>query len=171
MPLDSVPATVSTAALEFKRQAARGQCRVDVGFWGGVIPGNLDQLAPLQDAGVLGFKCFPLRLRADDFPPVDSRHLTAALRVLRGLDAPLLVHAESAEAEVAAAAAAAAAAVAAGAGAGAGAIGEGGGRSYAGYSRPAHAESRSRDCPGLEAAGRQAAARTWCTCRVPTRCR
>ncbi len=114
MPLDSVPATVSTAALELKRQAARGQCRVDVGFWGGVIPGNLGQLAPLQEAGVLGFKCFLSDSGADDFPPVDSRQLTAALRVLRGLDAPLLVHAESAEA-------------------GAGAIGEGGGRSYAGY--------------------------------------
>jgi allantoinase len=117
MPLDSVPATVSTAALELKRQAARGQCRVDVGFWGGVIPGNLDQLAPLQDAGVLGFKCFLSDSGADDFPPVDNRQLTAALRVLRGLDAPLLVHAESAEA---------------GADAGADA-GESPGRSYAGY--------------------------------------
>jgi allantoinase len=121
MPLDSVPATVSTAALEIKRQAARGQCRVDVGFWGGVIPGNLDQLAPLHEAGVLGFKCFLADSGAEGFPPVDTRQLTAALRVLRGLDSPLLVHAESAEAEAGAAAVAA------------GPIGEGPGRSYAGY--------------------------------------
>ena len=125
MPLDSVPATVSTAALEIKRQAARGQCRVDVGFWGGVIPGNLDQLAPLHEAGVLGFKCFLSDSGAEGFPPVDTRQLTAALRVLRGLDSPLLVHAESAEAVAAAGAAAAAA--------GPGPIGESPVRSYAGY--------------------------------------
>ena len=41
MPLDSVPSTVSVAALEIKQQAAAGQCHVDVGFWGGVIPGSL----------------------------------------------------------------------------------------------------------------------------------
>jgi allantoinase len=58
MPLDSVPTTVTVAALETKRRAAEGQCHVDVGFWGGVVPGNLDDLVPLHAAGVLGFKCF-----------------------------------------------------------------------------------------------------------------
>src|SRR5438105_12538896 len=58
MPLDSIPTTVNTEALEAKRAAAEGQCHVDVGFWGGVIPGNLGDLAPLHEAGVLGFKCF-----------------------------------------------------------------------------------------------------------------
>jgi allantoinase len=94
MPLDSVPATVSTGALDIKRRAARGQCMVDVGFWGGVVPGNAGELGPLHEAGVLGFKCFLADSGSDDFPPVDSRQLTAALRVLRELDAPLLVHAE-----------------------------------------------------------------------------
>ena len=58
MPLDSVPATVSVAALQAKRAAAEGRCHVDVGFWGGVVPRNLAGLAALRDAGVLGFKCF-----------------------------------------------------------------------------------------------------------------
>ena len=40
MPLNSVPPTTTVAHLEQKRAAARGQCWVDVGFWGGVIPGN-----------------------------------------------------------------------------------------------------------------------------------
>ena len=102
MPLDSVPATASAGALEIKRRAAGGQCRVDVGFWGGVIPGNLDQLAPMHAAGVLGFKCFLADSGSDHFPPVDGRQLASALRVLRDLDAPLLVHAESAEAVAAA---------------------------------------------------------------------
>ncbi|HLQ56356.1 MAG TPA: allantoinase AllB [Streptosporangiaceae bacterium] len=113
MPLDSVPVTVSTSALDIKRRAAQGQCAIDVGFWGGVIPGNLDELGSLHDAGVLGFKCFLADSGSDDFPPVDDRQLTAALRVLRELPAPLLVHAESAEA--------------------AAAVPQARGRSYAGY--------------------------------------
>jgi allantoinase len=98
MPLDSVPATVSTRALEIKRRAAEGRCHVDVGFWGGVVPGNLDQLGPLHEAGVLGFKCFLADSGSEDFPPVRVPELERALRLLRDLDTPVLVHAESAEA-------------------------------------------------------------------------
>jgi allantoinase len=98
MPLDSVPATVSTDALAAKRRAADGQCHVDVGFWGGVIPGNTPELEPLARAGVAGFKCFLADSGAPDFPPVDADQLTAALRALAPLGRPLLVHAESARA-------------------------------------------------------------------------
>lgn len=101
MPLDSIPVTVSTGALEIKRRAAHGQCHVDVGFWGGVVPGNLAELAPLHQAGVLGFKCFLADSGSADFPPLGREGMAAALRVLRGLDVPLLVHAESAEAAAA----------------------------------------------------------------------
>jgi allantoinase len=96
MPLDSVPTTVSTRALEDKRRAAEGQCHVDVGFWGGAVPGNLDELGPLHEAGVLGFKCFLADSGSEDFPPVQVRDMERALRLLRDLDTPLLVHAESA---------------------------------------------------------------------------
>ena len=41
-----------------KRPAAAGQCYVDVGFWGGAVPGNAGELPALHDAGVFGFKCF-----------------------------------------------------------------------------------------------------------------
>jgi len=58
MPLNSVPATTTAAALEAKRTAARGQCHVDVAFWGGVVPGNAGFLDELVEAGVRGFKCF-----------------------------------------------------------------------------------------------------------------
>src|SRR5947209_20617839 len=51
MPLNSVPATTSAGALETKRQAAQGQCHVDVAFWGGVVPGNHGELEGLVDAG------------------------------------------------------------------------------------------------------------------------
>src|SRR5215218_1257876 len=50
MPLNSVPATTSVAALDLKRAAAEGQCAIDVGFWGGAVPGNLPDLAPMHQA-------------------------------------------------------------------------------------------------------------------------
>ena len=123
MPLDSVPTTVSTDALHTKRAAADGRCHVDVGFWAGAVPGNLGQLAPLHEAGVLGFKCFLADSGTDDFPPVSAGQMEQALSVLRGFGTPLLVHAESAEA--------------------AAAIGEASGRRYADYlaSRPRGVEN------------------------------
>lgn len=101
MPLDSVPTTVNAEALQVKRKAADGQCHVDVGFWGGVIPGNGPELAPLADAGVAGFKCFVADSGSPDFPPVSPRQMTEALALAARLDRPLLVHAESAEAAAA----------------------------------------------------------------------
>ena len=101
MPLDSVPTTVSAEALQIKRKAANGQCHVDVGFWGGVIPGNGPELAPLAGAGVAGFKCFLADSGSPDFPPVSPRQMTEALRLVARLGRPLLVHAESAEAAAA----------------------------------------------------------------------
>src|SRR5215472_8590257 len=58
MPLNSVPPTTTLAGLQIKRKAADGRCHVDVGFWGGAIPGNLGDLRGLHDEGVFGFKCF-----------------------------------------------------------------------------------------------------------------
>ena len=98
MPLDSVPTTISVEALQAKHAAAEGRCYVDVGFWGGVVPSNLGELALLHEAGVLGFKCFLADSGSDDFPPVSAGQMAKALSVLRGLGSPLLIHAESAEA-------------------------------------------------------------------------
>src|SRR6266705_396984 len=58
MPLNSLPPTTTTEHLAVKRATALGRCWVDVGFWGGVVPGNTPQLEPLLAEGVLGFKCF-----------------------------------------------------------------------------------------------------------------
>jgi allantoinase len=102
MPLNSLPPTVSVAALEEKRVAATGQCWVDVAFWGGAIPGNANSLAALHEAGVIGFKCFLLDSGAPEFPPLDEAGLRSAMSVLAGLDATLIVHAED-SAEISAA--------------------------------------------------------------------
>ncbi len=94
MPLNSLPPTVDVAALETKRAAADGQCHVDVGFWGGAIPGNTAELAGLHAAGVFGFKAFLVDSGVPEFPPLDRAGLLAAQRAV---DALFVVHAEHAE--------------------------------------------------------------------------
>ena len=70
MPLNSIPPTCTVDALEIKRKTAEGQCHIDVGFWGGAIPGNLGDLRGLHDAGVFGFKCFMTDSGVEEFPPL-----------------------------------------------------------------------------------------------------
>lgn len=94
MPLNSIPATTSVEGLDAKRRAADGHCLVDVGFWGGVVPGNADHLEPLARAGVLGFKCFLTPSGVDEFPNVSEADLREAMPRLAPLGLPLLVHAE-----------------------------------------------------------------------------
>lgn len=94
MPLNSVPATTSVSGLEAKRLAARGKCAVDVGFIGGVVPGNAHEVAHLRAAGVLAFKCFLVDSGVDEFPGVHEEDLREAFPVLATLGVPLMVHAE-----------------------------------------------------------------------------
>jgi allantoinase len=94
MPLNCDPVTTTVAALEAKVAAARGQCAVDVAFWGGAVPGNADQFGPLLDAGVIGFKCFLIDSGLPEFPPLDKAGLRAAMRELAAGGVPLIVHAE-----------------------------------------------------------------------------
>ena len=96
MPLNSSPVTTTVAALEAKVAAAGGACLVDYGFWGGIVPGNLEELVGLLDAGVLGFKAFLVPSGIDDFPPVDDAMLGAAMAAVTRRGAPVLVHAEDA---------------------------------------------------------------------------
>jgi allantoinase len=94
MPLNSLPPTISVAALEEKRAAAAGKCWVDVAFWGGAVPGNEASLLPLHDAGVIGFKCFLLDSGVPEFPPLEVAELRSVLGTLATVDALLIVHAE-----------------------------------------------------------------------------
>jgi allantoinase len=94
MPLNSIPPTTTVAALREKVDAMRGKLRVDVGLWGGVIPGNLRELRPMLEQGALGFKCFLVHSGVDEFPNVDETELRATARELAKTGAPLLVHAE-----------------------------------------------------------------------------
>ncbi|HEX6746662.1 MAG TPA: allantoinase AllB [Longimicrobium sp.] len=94
MPLNSIPAVTDAAALREKCDAAEGRVHVDVGFWGGVVPGNAGELREMWDAGVLGFKCFLSPSGVDEFPHASEADLRRAMPILRELGAPLLVHAE-----------------------------------------------------------------------------
>lgn len=95
MPLNSLPPTVTVQALQAKRAAAAGQCYVDVGFWGGAVPGNAADLRPLAEAGVFGFKCFLIDSGVPEFPPLSPAELDEALSTV---DALFLVHAEDPQA-------------------------------------------------------------------------
>jgi allantoinase len=91
MPLNSLPPTTDVAALKIKQAAAAGQIHVDVGFWGGAVPGNAAQLPDLHAAGVFGFKAFLADSGVPEFPPVSPAQLAAALAAV---DAQFVVHAE-----------------------------------------------------------------------------
>jgi len=94
MPLNSIPATTTLEAFNTKLETARDKLHVDVGFWGGVVPGNTSELAKLWDAGVVGFKCFLIHSGVDEFPNVTEHDLREAMPELTRLGAPLIVHAE-----------------------------------------------------------------------------
>ena len=94
MPLNSIPPTTTRLGFEAKLDAARGQCHVDVGFWGGVVPGNTGELAALFEQGVVGFKCFLIHSGVDEFPNVTEDDLREAMPELTKLGAVLIVHAE-----------------------------------------------------------------------------
>jgi allantoinase len=94
MPLNSVPATTSAAALREKVRAMPRQLHVDVGLWGGVVPGNAGELEALAAAGALGFKCFLSPSGVDEFAHVSQADLQVAAPVLARLGLPLLAHAE-----------------------------------------------------------------------------
>jgi len=95
MPLNCLPATTTVAALEEKRAAARGKCRVDWAAWGGVVGDNQLHIAALAAAGVPGYKCFLIYPGIEGFTMVDEAQLRRALPEVAASGLPLLVHAES----------------------------------------------------------------------------
>jgi allantoinase len=94
MPLNSVPPTTTVGGLRAKRAAAAGRVHIDVGFWGGALPGNTADLRPLHEAGVFGFKAFLAPSGVDEFPHLDQEGLARSLAGIAGFDGLLIVHAE-----------------------------------------------------------------------------
>jgi allantoinase len=94
MPLNSIPATTSGDALARKIEACADQLSVDVGLWGGVVPGNAAELRALARGGVLGCKAFMIESGVDEFPCSTRDDLREAMPILRAHGLPLLAHAE-----------------------------------------------------------------------------
>lgn len=94
MPLNSSPVTTTVRAFEQKLAATNGQLHANCGFWGGVIPGNEQDIEPLIKKGVLGFKAFLVHSGIDDFPNVTENDLRKAMPLIAKHDLPLLVHCE-----------------------------------------------------------------------------
>jgi allantoinase len=95
MPLDSDPVTTSVASLRVKQAVAQSNCHIDVGFWAGVVPENLEDLGPLAQAGVRGFKCFLSDSGNPNFSHLTPDQLRKAMARIAELGSVLLVHAES----------------------------------------------------------------------------
>lgn len=95
MPLNSLPPVLDRRAFELKRRAAEAASVVDFALWGGLVPGNLDALPELADAGAVGFKAFMCDSGVPEFPAVDDLTLWEGMQVARALGLPVAVHAES----------------------------------------------------------------------------
>lgn len=96
MPLNSMPVTTTVDAFNRKLEASKNKLYVDCGFYGGIIPGNQNELQGLIENGVLGLKAFMIFSGVKDFPEVSEEDLRKALSVLKKIETkvPVLVHAE-----------------------------------------------------------------------------
>jgi allantoinase len=97
MPLNSSPCTVNLAAFKEKRAALAQSSITDFALWGGIVPGNRDQLEPLAEVGVIGFKAFLCNSGLPEFPRADDLTLFEAMQTVAGAGLPIAVHAESEE--------------------------------------------------------------------------
>jgi len=94
MPLNCIPVTTTKAAFQEKLAAVDDKLWVDCGFWGGVIPQNINDLDELLNAGVLGVKSFLIDSGIEEFPNVEAEDIRAAMPILAKHDVPYLIHAE-----------------------------------------------------------------------------
>lgn len=88
---NSIPPTTTVANLKVKQNAAIGKIHVDVGFWGGIIPGNQNELKSLWNEGVVGFKCFLCPSGVSEFPHVDRNDLELAFEELKNTNGLIAV--------------------------------------------------------------------------------
>ena len=95
MPLNAHPPVIDAEAFDLKIAAARASSLVDFALWGGIVPGNLDQLEALAERGVAGYKAFMSNSGIEDFPSVDDATLYEGMRRAAKLGRIVAVHAEN----------------------------------------------------------------------------
>lgn len=94
MPLNAIPPTTTIKNFEIKLQLATGQVWCDVGFWGGLVPDNLDDLVPLIEAGVRGFKGFLIDSGVDEFPLINPVYIEKLMSIVEPYKTVLMFHLE-----------------------------------------------------------------------------
>ena len=97
MPLNSIPCTVNAREFDRKRGALEGSSITDFALWGGLVPGNVQEMPELAERGVVGFKAFLCDSGLEEFPRVDDLTLWEGLREAAHLGLPVAVHAENHE--------------------------------------------------------------------------
>ena len=94
MPLNSTPVTTTVKAFQQKKESTKNKLHTKCFYWGGVVPGNENEIEPLIKAGVSGFKAFLTHSGIDDFPNVTEEDLRKVMPIIAKYDLPLLVHCE-----------------------------------------------------------------------------
>jgi allantoinase len=94
MPLNASPVTTSLPALKEKIEASKGKLHVHVGFYGGLVPTNFNELEKLMQGGVFGIKAFLTHSGIDEFSNVTQQDLEHVMPVIANYKIPLLVHCE-----------------------------------------------------------------------------
>ncbi|HLK49419.1 MAG TPA: allantoinase AllB [Bryobacteraceae bacterium] len=95
MPLNSTPCTINAREFDRKRAALEAASITDFAIWGGLVPGNVGEMADLAARGVVGFKAFLCDSGLPEFPRADDLTLAEGLREAARLRLPVAVHAES----------------------------------------------------------------------------
>lgn len=95
MPLNSSPVTTTGATFDLKLEAMQRSSITDFALWGGLVPGNLQNLPELAARGVIGFKAFMSNSGLDEFEAADDLTLFEGMRSSARLGLPVAVHAES----------------------------------------------------------------------------
>ncbi len=94
MPLNASPVTTTAKAFDEKIISTKNKLHTNCGFWGGIVPGNEDEIEKLIDKGVFGFKAFLMHSGIDEFPNVNEEDLRKVMKVIARHNLPLLVHCE-----------------------------------------------------------------------------
>ncbi len=90
------PPTATAALVEAKRELAEAKAYCDFGLYGLLADDNVDELAPMARAGVVGYKCF-LGESTGSIPPPDNGTLLEALGVAQTVGLRVGFHAEDSQ--------------------------------------------------------------------------
>lgn len=94
MPLNASPVTTTAKAFNEKINATKNKLHTNCGFWGGIVPGNENEIEQLIDEGVFGFKAFLTHSGIDEFPNATEQDLRKVMPIIAKYNLPLLVHCE-----------------------------------------------------------------------------